>query len=499
VACSEPVPLQGGDSVRVSWDMWSVRAAILFVVLVGALGAAPDAHSARVGSFLYYRFDPPVIYSDGRTPTTLEVATTGWGIAEVLVELPELGFRPMYDDGTHGDRVAGDGIYTLEGITVSLPIRSFGGTHAVSGFEVKIIKSDGTEEVNREPSLGLVDADQWFPAVQLGQGPFRGEAVYATAYALFIVDPFGSALGTPNWPLGSVRCGRRTFAAFHKLYSFFPDLFDFVIVMPSGGIFDPKRDYAENVPYFVAAKNEVRHIGIPLFDKTAAFGSRGRLRGMIYHSFGVGSILDHEIGHAWSALFGRKLGLTDWDGRTRYDYRTTRHHWNPYTDIAGQMAAFVSHPDVQYGAGHLMDNGDGTWRIEREPADDTPYSKLDLYLMGLIPPEEVPPIHLLVDPDLSHPQRVTAEQVKTYTIEQLMGAEGGERIPSWRDSQKEFNIAFIIVKDRPFTPAEFAFFSLVARYFASRERGDLSLTTFYAATGGRATLNARLPIEIPDQ
>lgn len=465
---------------------------VVLLVLGSAFGISPDVHSAPVDSFLYYSFDPPVIYNDGQTPTVLEVATTGQGIAQVLVELPEVGYSSMYDDGTHGDRTAGDGIYTLEGITLSAPIRSFEGTHGSYGFGVKIVKNDGTEEINWEPTLGLVSADQYFPAIELSKGLFPREAIYATEYALFIVDPYGDTLGTPNWPLGNIKCGRTAFAAFHKLYSVFPDVFDFVVIMPSGAIFDPQRDYAENVPYFVRAKNEVQHIGISLFDNTARFGSQGRLRGMIYHSFGVGSILDHEIGHSWAADFGQAFDLT-------YCERCYGNHWNPYSDIAGQMAAYIFHPEVPLGSGHLMDNEDGTWRIEREPADNTLYSKLDLYLMGLIPPEEVPPIHLLINPDFSDPQRVTAQRVETYTIEQLMAAEGGERRPSWRESPREFNIAFIAVKNKEFTPAEFAFFSLVAKYFASQEQGDLSLTTFYTATGGRATLNARLPIEVPEQ
>jgi uncharacterized protein (TIGR03437 family) len=60
-------------------------------------------------------------------------------------------------------------------------------------------------------------------------------------------------------------------------------------------------------------------------------------------------------------------------------------------------------------------------------------------------------------------------------------------------AQKDFNLAFVAVKNKPFTPAEFAFFSLVARYFASRDRGEFAATPFYTATGGRATLNPNLP------
>jgi len=454
------------------------------LVLVGSLGITPEIYSDSdgVSTFLYHYFDPPVVYNDGRTPTTLEIVTTGQGIAQVSVTIPWLGTLPMYDDGTHADRVPNDGIYTIDNITIKDMewTLHFGGTHGVYDPRVTILKRDGTEEtVYPMFGLGIVKEGEEFPAVQLGEG------LYATEHAFFIVDPSGETLGVLNWPLGDIQCGKATFEATHKLYSVFPDIFDFVVVMPSGTIFDPQWDYKVTVPYFVRAKNEIRNIGIPLFDETAKFGSQGRLRGMIYHSFGTGQVLDHEIGHAWSAYLGQELGLSSGG------------HWGRYSDVGGQMASYVSHPDVPLGSGHLVDNGDGTWRVEREPGDNMPYSKLDLYVMGLIPPEEVPPVHLLINPDFSDPQRVTAERVETYTIEQLMAAEGGERVPSWRESQKEFNIAFIAVKNKEFTPAEFAFFSLVAKYFTSKEQGDLGLTTFYTATGGRATLNAKLPVEIP--
>ncbi len=55
-------------------------------------------------------------------------------------------------------------------------------------------------------------------------------------------------------------------------------------------------------------------------------------------------------------------------------------------------------------------------------------------------------------------------------------------------------MAFVVVKNKAFTAAEYAFYSLISKYFASTEQGEYSLTTFYTATGGRATLNPRLPV-----
>jgi len=427
----------------------------------------------------YYTVEPNVVYnSDESTLITLEVVTTGETINQVRMDLPVAG--NLYDDGTHGDREAGDGIYSLNNIPHNLKYYALmhGGTHNVRGhFHIIIEKTDGSTE-DHYLQIGYVDSEQHFPAVKLGDG------LYATDYAFFIVDTAGTTLGITDWPLGYIQCGKEYIEATQKLYSVLPDIFEFVAIMPANTIYNPDN-FSENVPYFVRAKNEIQHIGIDLFDNTARFGSAGRLMGMIYHSWGTGQILDHEIGHCWCADIGQSLNLC----RTEDSYGN---HWNPYSDIGGQMSAFLFHPDC---IGHLKSNGDGTWRIERDPGDNCLYSMLDLYVMGLIPPQEVPPVHILINPDLTDNQRVTADQVDTCTIAEIMAAEGGERIPSYVDSPKEFNIAFIIVKNKEFTPADFAYYSLVSKYFASEEQGELSLTTFYTATGGRGRLNPRLPVE----
>jgi hypothetical protein len=433
-------------------------------------------------SMLYYYIDPKIVYrGDESTKLTIEVATNGATVSRVYIVSPIQ--TDLYDDGTHGDRIAGDGIYTINEVshnTTSTPLK-FGGTHVTRGhFNLKIEKKDATIE-EHWLSIGVVSQEQQFPVKKVGDG------LYATEYAFFIVDRTGETFGVTDWPLGKIRCGKEYFGSTQKLYSVFPDMFDFVIVMPAHTIYDPQT-YSENVPYFIRAKNEIKNIGIEQFDNTVQFGSSGRLMGMIYHSWDYGSILDHEIGHAWCADIGRSLSLC-------WTEKSSGNHWNPYSDISGQMSAYLFNTNVQYGAGNLKSNGDGTWRIERDLDDNRLYSNLDLYAMGLLPPEEVSPIHILVNPDATDYQHVTAERVDTYNIEDIINAEGGKRSPAYGKTPKEFNIAFIAVKNKEFTPAEFAFYSLVSKYFASEAQGELSLTTFYTATGGRGKLNPHLPVE----
>ena len=110
---------------------------ILITLLRGSASAAP------VGSFLYYAFDPPVIYNDGAGSTTLEVVTTGQGIKEVQVNVQNV-WKRMFNDGTRGDKKAGDATWTLDGITMSntsCTWLAFQKTHSTYGFQVKIVKT----------------------------------------------------------------------------------------------------------------------------------------------------------------------------------------------------------------------------------------------------------------------------------------------------------------------------------------------------------------------
>jgi hypothetical protein len=255
---------------------------LIFVLLMlDGRGDGVDASEAGAAKplYCYHHIDPKVVYR-GNEPDvfTLEVGTSGENIARVRVLNPIAA--EMFDDGTHGDRVAGDGIYTLNKILnkTSTILLKFGETHATWGiFRISIEQLDGTK-VESSVDIGLVREDISFPAVQLGPG------LSATEYAFFIEDPVGDVLGTPNWPLGAIGCGKTYFEAFKKLYSVLPDQFDFVIVMPAHSIYDPARDYAENVPCFMPAKNEILHIGLPLSNNTAQYYSKGRLMGMVYHS-----------------------------------------------------------------------------------------------------------------------------------------------------------------------------------------------------------------------
>jgi hypothetical protein len=209
----------------------------------------------------------------------------------------------------------------------------------------------------------------------------------------------------------------------------------------------------------------------------------------MYHSFGDVQIFDHEVAHTWGAAIGQPLGLLN------ENYNINQGHWDEMADMQGQLGAYYFDPGGAIG--HFAFNGDDTWRLVAN-TDVEPYSPLELYIMGLIPPEEVPPVHILNAPDTSDLNRITATY-RTVTIDQIIQAEGGPRSPAYAESQKDFTLAFIVTQDLPYNDAAYAFFSLMAHSLETKDPPDgCCLAPFYWATGGRAALTAFLPLGIPD-
>jgi hypothetical protein len=344
--------------------MRSVTGLLMVLVLCAATAAAD-------GPFQYGRWTPVAIYADGVDAARLEVWTTGAVSKVQLYSGTTTVVGSLNDSGIDGDRVAGDGVWTIDGFTrTALGLEMIPGM-TVTGFDIHIT-TGGVTSKHDAPSLGLVNRTN-LAVTKVTADVFR------TKWGAFFVDRAG-AYFDGKMPVCDVRCGKGNELAFREFYKYFPDTFDFLVIMPFTPIYRPVT-FAENVPYFVPVRSKVRNIGVPLEDRGAGFGSSAKLKGVIYHSFGYGAILDHEIGHAWGIRIGETLGFS---GATSKYGTTYGWHFAAYSNQVGQMAAF---PHLR-----LTDNGDGTWKAEQVMDRETKatYSPLELYLMGMIPPEQVP-------------------------------------------------------------------------------------------------------------
>ena len=199
--------------------------------------------------------------------------------------------------------------------------------------------------------------------------------------------------------------------------------------------------------FYTEVKNDTQGINRTLLNNSAQYGSAGMLQGAI----DMGNItqlaanpygpkleetlttLSHELGHRWLAAvrFKNPDGMlnTSLIGKDNA-------HWSYLLDTKGSL---------MYGNG-WKDNGDGTFTsVSKQNA----FSPLDLYLMGMIPKEQVPPMLLIENSSidktkLPHLGDTITGTSKIVTIDDIIAAEG-ERIPNTSASQKQFNVGFVLL------------------------------------------------------
>ncbi len=163
------------------------------------------------------------------------------------------------------------------------------------------------------------------------------------------------------------------------------------------------------------------------------------------------SQIGHEMGHRWSAFVSAKVnGETIQLGPT---------HW------ARGLQAPVAFPYQRpveasaMGGGVWQDNLDGTYtQLDDDyyvPA--TGWSYLDLYLMGLVAPSEVPDFFILRNlapqgRDANGHPIFRADRTKV-TIQDVIAVEG-PRLPDVDHSQKDFNTGMVVVVEHGKTPSK---------------------------------------------
>jgi len=162
------------------------------------------------------------------------------------------------------------------------------------------------------------------------------------------------------------------------------------------------------------------------------------------------SQLGHEMGHRWAAFVQAKvngeeivLGPVHWARGLQTQVKF------PYQRPVEASAM---------GGGVWQENADGTYtQLDDDyyvPA--TGYSYLDLYLMGLISPAEVPDFFILknLEPagnDANGHSVFKADKTK-ITIQDVIAVEG-PRLPDVEHSQKQFNTGIVVMVEHGKTPS----------------------------------------------
>jgi hypothetical protein len=222
------------------------------------------------------------------------------------------------------------------------------------------------------------------------------------------------------------------------------DTFDFLVYLST---FDYALPEAGAEGFYLPVRNDVQGINQPVFDNSAQFGSASKLQGTIdlgninaLAAAPFGPLLDTNVrllNHELMHRFGSYVRFKNADDSLNTNLLGKDNaHWSYLLDSKGS---------IMYGNG-WRDNADGTFTATSARSG---YSPLDLYLMGMIPKEQVPPM-LLIDnanidktklPNLGDSISGTA---RTITIDDIIAAEG-ERIPNAATAQKKFNVGFVLL------------------------------------------------------
>lgn len=206
----------------------------------------------------------------------------------------------------------------------------------------------------------------------------------------------------------------------------------------------------------------------------------------------ISLVFGQELGHAWLSFVRADLG----DGPSDLMLGRAKAHWN-----------FYMHTDGSPVEGHRWaDNGDGSFTAAQLKSFQ--FSDLDLYLMGLMPPEEVQPWFVIEDPhdcidsalrDMecapvdgfsfkADQYRVKGTR-RDLTIQNVIAAEG-QRIPAYPDAPNEFNLSFILIKrpDESLCDQELAAMDAIV---------DRSIEMWVGQTRDRATIINRTHVDDP--
>lgn len=274
----------------------------------------------------------------------------------------------------------------------------------------------------------------------------------------------------------------------HAFFAEHPDDYDFLAVYTEG-------DMPEVYAFAYSVQYDVAGIGFDIsgtpWITPADVGSAGRLLQInmmntpkIYDDPNDASILVHETTHHFAAFI--ELPGTP---EPAYLLDDSWSHFNIHVDTGGPSAT---------GYGDLVDLGGGAFRFTVQyPLQLSP---LELYLAGMIPPADVPPMFYVRDAYGYDPAVPPFGEIWThasysldatysgtrvdFTVDDVVAANG-VRTPAFGAAKTDFRVAFamVCIDKEACDPADLA--------VVEAQRTSMELQ-FPTATGSRASVDATL-------
>ena len=295
-------------------------------------------------------------------------------------------------------------------------------------------------------------------------------------------------------------------------YQYYKDEFDVILIISNITFGSNEYRSLRAKGQMRIVRNEVQGIGVTLQDHGKWFGSNKKLKGVIHLptklSLIVGAPL-HEIMHLWVA---NKEVIPS----------IIKDHWG-ISSVNGNLGGFDMTTLVRLGgnkfsAAPFFLNSPVLLRSIR------PYSELELYLAGLIPPEDVSEVwiaeegKILMDSDGQFKKDkdgnfiFEATNISIWPIEKIV-QKLGPRIPNHLNSQKSFRLAVIAINNstNPLDEKDMKLLRSVVELFVKQESildvdsivieepgvthtwsFDPGQYNFWDATGGRAIMDAEI-------
>jgi hypothetical protein len=387
----------------------------------------PLASSAAPNVFRSW-FTPTVVPTNFAGPVRFEAEITE-NPASVVFNYNGVN-RPMYDNASNGDLIAGDGTWTCLFTTAEIFARNF----ANRVFRPFI----GTCTPAGSGAFNTV-AEVW--TTQIGLVPITTNMANASQETDYVVNYVATRAQLTNFN-----------AAFwaNRFFTNHADKFDFLNFVHIAGVRGNR--------YHAGVKNTVLGISTSTYSNNASYGSAGRLQG--YTVFPISSFYDgasptfsHETGHQWLNF----LSGTAYAGGIP--------HW-PKGSIAINVMGFsipgsgaggnFSYTFTPSGANYVVGADIAT--------NHSTFNLMELYLAGLAAPSEVPTYFVLNNQN----QPLTSGQVLTpaeFTLVNLgdVVAVRGPRVPGSTNSQKTFRCATIILSEQLLDPHALSFYDFFTR------------------------------------
>jgi len=249
----------------------------------------------------------------------------------------------------------------------------------------------------------------------------------------------------------------------------FGDCFDFILVVANEG-----RPATSVMGRHRLVRNSADGIG-----RAYSLAPSGRLQSVVFlatrSSLRLGPSL-HEIMHRWGNYVLRSVDAK---------------HWG-FSSVGGQLGGWSRGTLVSLGDGlyRATVSGRPTFGTYANAGNSVPYGELELYLMGLLPPTETPPI--LVAKDAAWVDQRTglfrARGFDVVSVEDI-AARYGWRSPAYPEAQSLFRGIVVVISPRQLSTDEWSEISTeVHEFSAPRADSNPHLYNFWEATLGKASI-----------